>query len=818
MTRADVCQWVSLATLFIFALSIQVASNTLGHAALALGLGSLLGRHDVAGLVGLLSGTAQGLTLVMAPLVGWQCDSRSPAWQFCAVLVALFAQSTLISLMGFALTAFRSTATFTCAFVMQSMMGGALAVMLNSLAYRAIESTIYGRAAALRGCFQSLGSLLGYQLLVLAPLPSLPHNSTDADSVDSTSGGEFFILCALVVCIVPLVSLTSLHRHLRERGISVRQRTYPGDSASTQPLFGSIHVASLGATLNKRNVLLLLLSRSLYEMALAVTTLYIYLLVDLWGCESSDATQWLASAATADTVAVLLTSVPSGEFGDWKGGRKLLIYVSSAMYILVFLFMPWGSVHAFAWFLTLSAVFGVAHGIQKAADYALMMDVVPTYSESGTVIGMWQAAGMLGGIGGTLLFGPCLELFRVKSTRAERYTRGGYAFAFVLAALLMIASAVCVRAIRVRQRRQTGSSPAQSPHTTRYIITGGYFDGTADGFLCEIELCRNSSGIPTVLRVVEPMQRVMPPDGAPPVVNKGLAGACWHRDELLACMPNCVMAFKRTGRGAWECSRVIHDARFNDLHHPCSLSCGGFAVANTGLETIDLFDDSGSRTGRVHIGHGTEEALAAADLAERDGLDFRAVSTRNKHKHHVNHCWDCGDGRLVATLLKSRETVIVQQNPDVTRASCLRRARFPAPPHEGFVLQQSLMYDGAVLWNTTIDGHVYAHDFETGTILRSWALGDDPADGTGWTRGLCVLEDGLLIGTTVIREHNEQFLESEGTQLSWPWPAAQTCTAVTFVPFDVAGVVGSLCALLPDQHRRPKVFSILPAGCGEEAL
>jgi MFS family permease len=61
-------------------------------------------------------------------------------------------------------------------------------------------------------------------------------------------------------------------------------------------------------------------------------------------------------------------------------------------------------------------------------------------------VGLWQAAGALGSIAGSLCFGLFLELFRTDHTN-ESYSHTGYTFAFSSAAALVCASAGVVRAI-----------------------------------------------------------------------------------------------------------------------------------------------------------------------------------------------------------------------------------------------------------------------------------------------------------------------------------------------------------------------------------
>ena len=140
----------------------------------------------------------------------------------------------------------------------------------------------------------------------------------------------------------------------------------------------------------------------------------------------------------------------------------------------------------------------MSHGIQKTTDFALLLDLIPGKERSGSLVGMWVAAEKLGSVLGSVLFGQTIQLFfrsglaREEDTLAACYTRMGYICTYTEAGVLMVASALVVKQIR--------QSPRHQPES--FVVTGGYFDGSSDGFLGELKAMRDASGTITGLEVV----------------------------------------------------------------------------------------------------------------------------------------------------------------------------------------------------------------------------------------------------------------------------------------------------------------------------
>ena len=317
----------------------------------------------------------------------------------------------------------------------------------------------------------------------------------------------------------------------------------------------------------------------------------------------------------------------------------------------------------------------------------------------------------------------------------------------------------------------------------RFLITGGFFDGSSEGYVGELVLERKGGRMDarfTVRRVFEP------PDPRLRVANKGFAGGSCHAGLLWLCTANQVLGLELDElRVVW----VIDDPAFNDLHHVLA-DDHGLTVVNTGLESLDEFD---------HRGRLRRRRLLTSDArtrARRERVaEFRTCDS-HPHYMHANHCARRADGALLLTLVRQRRIVAVgEHDHDWSWAS----PEYPAPPHEGFIAAHPSGRE--CLWVTTVPGEVLACDPDSGAWVERWSLAERGA-ARGWTRGLCVLDHGLLIGTTRIRASNADYFSR--------WTDADVATSrstISYVPFDP----GAPTVVVDVLHERgAKVFSILP--------
>lgn len=317
----------------------------------------------------------------------------------------------------------------------------------------------------------------------------------------------------------------------------------------------------------------------------------------------------------------------------------------------------------------------------------------------------------------------------------------------------------------------------------RFLITGGFFDGSSRGYVGELVL---SMAAERASLRFEPRLICEPPNPRLRVSNKGFAGGSIYNGRLWLCCANQVLAFSLDD---WRLVQVIDDPGFNDLHYVLAEE-NRLWVVNTGLESLDEFNYAGRLLSRRLL---TSDARTNARLA-RGGDDFR-IWDSHPHFMHVNHCSRRDDGALLLTFVRQRRIACIEEGRDDWDWAS---PEYPGPPHEGFIAEHPVKRRRC-LWVTTVPGEVIASDPISGEIIERFSLHARGA-ALGWTRGLCVLEHGLLVGTTRIRASNFNYFSN------WSEIAAEhSRTAISYVPFGAAPVVN--VDVLND--RSAKVFSIL---------
>ncbi len=202
--------------------------------------------------------------------------------------------------------------------------------------------------------------------------------------------------------------------------------------------------------------------------------------------------------------------------------------------------------------------------------------------------------------------------------------------------------------------------------------------------------------------------------GAPQKIQ--FTGFCFAEGLLWVCSFGEVLGFD--GWPPREPTARISLPSFNDLHH-CTPWQGGLAVANTGLETVDLVGFDGTLRERIDLLAG-ERGARVID----DSLDYRRVVDTKPHRHHVNHLFRVDDV-LWATQLRSSDAVAVTaERPRIRIRSGM--------PHDGRVI------DGALVFTTT-NGHLEIFDARRPDEGRSVPLTPltPGLDQLGWCRGVC---------------------------------------------------------------------------------
>ncbi len=253
-----------------------------------------------------------------------------------------------------------------------------------------------------------------------------------------------------------------------------------------------------------------------------------------------------------------------------------------------------------------------------------------------------------------------------------------------------------------------------------FVVSGGDFQ-RKDGCLSFIDLDVESNALS--LRHEVWIEHPLP---ALAVKGKGITGLCVDGDTAWACFSN-VIAHVRLSDGA--ILDLIENDGFNDLHQ-MSRHGNELVIANTGNESIDTVSIDDRKVTRL-------------DLLGRDLRALRKQYAQDAntepHVHHVSSVTRNSDGDLVVGL--GRQARIL----NATKWSWIG-PRMHAPIHD---VQVSL--DGET-WCTTVDGSVCRINED----VETWRVYND-CGSAGWTRGLALCDEGMLVGMTAIRQSNRDY-------------------------------------------------------------
>ncbi|WP_432463463.1 hypothetical protein [Agarivorans sp. QJM3NY_33] len=313
-----------------------------------------------------------------------------------------------------------------------------------------------------------------------------------------------------------------------------------------------------------------------------------------------------------------------------------------------------------------------------------------------------------------------------------------------------------------------------------FIVTGGFFDGSSEGYIGKVILTKGEGD---VLLRFETSMITEPPTPALRVKNKGFAGGSIHKNLLWLCSPNQVLAYSLPDL---ELKQVIDDNLFNDLHYVLAED-DGLYIVNTGLESLDHFGYDGALKERKLL---TSDERTVQRTTS--GPEFRVIESK-PHFMHANYCFRRDDGHLLLTFVRQRRIV---NTSDWSWAS----SEYSAPIHEGFIARYSPIGKDC-LWVTTVPGEVIASDPKNDELVKKWVLNENDVP-PGWTRGLCILEHGFLVGTTKIRASNAKY------HTGWTQSAIESSrSTISYIPFNNHHRTVVVDVL---NERISKIFSILP--------
>ncbi len=338
--------------------------------------------------------------------------------------------------------------------------------------------------------------------------------------------------------------------------------------------------------------------------------------------------------------------------------------------------------------------------------------------------------------------------------------------------------------------------------------TLGFFDDRGDGVIVELDTRTGA--------VCEKLRFTPPPMLRAP--GKGFTGAAWAQkpgEELFVC--GAAALFRFQGPSLVHAGTLNHPS-FNDLH---GLSIDGerLYVANTGLDTIEVFDLDGQFLGC----HSFESPWLARERQQRRvpgraewarlrqvGWSYKEAPSFVPERPHGAYYQEAhNDAHAPFGLRRQRDFVhpnhvqIVEGRVLVT--SLVRKSvedltgwstafATDAPPHDGQIADD-------LFWLTRIDGIIEARSLRD---LREVKLSIDLTARfgiAGWCRGLLVTEDTIFVGFTEIRREPHH-----------PWARADFCDTKTAV-VALDRTTHKLRALFDLSHptRHTKVFAVLEA-------
>lgn len=312
-----------------------------------------------------------------------------------------------------------------------------------------------------------------------------------------------------------------------------------------------------------------------------------------------------------------------------------------------------------------------------------------------------------------------------------------------------------------------------------FIISGGFLDDSYDAYLGKLTLTESSSKVSIDFEVI---YNAIPTENLK-MINKGFTGGSIYKDRLWVCSSNQVFSFNLVD---FKIESIINDSLFNDLHYVLS-DANGLSVVNTGLESIDHFNYNGERVARDSF---VNDKITEKRIVKYK--DFRKT-TSNSHFMHANHCFRDASGKLLITFLRQK-CIVESENWDWISP------QYPSPPHEGFI-HNFFPENKECLWVSTVAGEVFATDPITLEVVKSWNLLERGLP-SAWFRGLCVLNNGFLVGATQITEKNVGYYYKWGKN-----DVECSKSYISFIPFAEEETVVSVDI---EPERLAKIFSIIP--------
>ena len=210
-------------------------------------------------------------------------------------------------------------------------------------------------------------------------------------------------------------------------------------------------------------------------------------------------------------------------------------------------------------------------------------------------------------------------------------------------------------------------------------------------------------------------------------------GFCFAHGALWVCSHNEIVRYddwpprRPTGR--------ISIQGFNDLHH-CIPWRGALAVANTGLETIDIVSLEGELLERWDL-------LLGLPGARRidPGIDYRMLDDTKPHHRHPNHLFTLRDELWTSQLQTSDAICVTTPGARIDLAVGM--------PHDGDIVNGELLF-------TTVNGFIVFANLDPPFVTKPHDLNPltPELNQLGWCRGVCAdpqQEGRFFVGFSKVR-------------------------------------------------------------------
>ena len=248
----------------------------------------------------------------------------------------------------------------------------------------------------------------------------------------------------------------------------------------------------------------------------------------------------------------------------------------------------------------------------------------------------------------------------------------------------------------------------------RVLVSGGYFDQTF-GLLTVIE--KTTEGL-----VVVSDKEIQHPKPEIAVLGKGITGIAIDGDYVWACFSNLIV---KISLDDFSIQDMIENEYFNDLHS-IEIHNNLLYIANTGNESVDI------------INLETRE-LERIDLLGEAMRKLRPLYSQNQdtkpHLHHVSSVTINEEGHMIIGLVRQQRILNLGKWEWIG-------GKHSSPVHDVESIDENI-------WFTTVGGTI-------SNSGESWNLADYQSE-LGWTRGLAVTDEGMYVGTTAIRESNQDY-------------------------------------------------------------